>query len=320
MPEEQVPSPKKNDLQQTVDTLRGVTKTSPFKTLPKDTYIPNPELKSIRTFAGDMQQQIEKNKETVASIALAEQKKRIEKNEFTPTQIHSSKKLTGTFIGTAILFILLGGGVIGGLFVYYTKQPAEKNIVLENTPILYTTKKDIILGSPSLQSITEVLIAEKDIFKGPINTVLYTHFNQTENTLLSPELFMTALSPKASDTLHRNIKGYMAGVYSYDTNEVFFIVQPDDFGIVYSEMLKWETTLAENMKALFPKLSESMARTRPVFSDETLKSKDVRVIKDSEGNIVFIYGFIDHDTLVLTANEKVFDAIQVQYINKKLAR
>src|SRR4051812_44968141 len=48
--------------------------TSPFGQTEKSPYTPNPDLKSLRTYQGDMEETIGKKKESLVSIIAAEQK------------------------------------------------------------------------------------------------------------------------------------------------------------------------------------------------------------------------------------------------------
>ena len=59
---------------------------------PQKTYTPNPELKTLRTFQGDMEETIHKKNESVVTIATAEQNK---KKNPVPELVSTSK---GSFV------------------------------------------------------------------------------------------------------------------------------------------------------------------------------------------------------------------------------
>lgn len=313
-----VPPDKKNSLQSAVDYMQNPGTPSPFEREPAKTYVPNPELKSLRTFQGDMQEHIEVKKESITSIALAEQKKKIVNNEPTYTEPRAPKKY-GLFTAITIVALIAGGAIFGGLFFIQSEQEEVVDVAMEETLISYTNKKEIALQSLDSQSIASALLQEQSSYKAVANSVLYTKFTQG-GTPITSSVLLEAIAPSASDALKRNITTVMSGIYSYDTSEIFFILKPDDFGIVYSEMLDWENTLGSDLSAFYPPLQQHLSENPPLFSDETYKNKDVRVLRNESGNIVLLYGFIDKDTLVITANERIFEAILNRYLQSKLSR
>ncbi len=312
---------KKNTLQDVVDGIQ--TQENPFGKEPTKGYVPNPDLKSLRTFQGDMQEHIEVKKETVATIAIAEQKKKIEHNEPTYTEPEVRSKKTGSgsslFVIFGILALIAGGVIVGGMYFLQTETETTSSTSVEKTLISYTDKKEIVLPTVNVQAIASTFIQEKATYQAPANSVLYTHFSQGGEKVLNVTIF-EAIAQHAGDALKRNIEDGMLGIYSFNTTEVFLVLKPDDFGIVYTGMLDWESTLGSDLSLFFPFLSQHLASNPSVFSDETYKNKDVRVIRNDLGNIVLLYGFIDKNTLVITANEKIFEAILNRYIQSKLSR
>jgi len=312
---------KKNTLQDVVDGIQ--TQENPFGKEPAKGYVPNPDLKSLRTFQGDMQEHIEVKKETVATIALAEQKKKIEHNEPTYTEPEVRSKKTGSrgglFVIFGILALIIGGVISGVMYFLQTETDTTLAPTIEKTLISYTDKKEVMLPTISAQTLASSLLQEKATYQAAANSVLYLRFSQGGTAVLNTTLFDT-IAVHAGDALKRNIEDGMVGIYSLDTTELFFILKPDDFGIVYSGMLEWESTLGSDMSLFFPLLQKHLESNPSVFTDETYKNKDVRVIRNENGALVLLYGFIDKDTLVITANEKIFEAILNRYLQSKLSR
>lgn len=312
------PSPDKNSLQSVVDSIQK-TEANPFGSEPAKGYVPNPNLKSLRTFQGDMQEHIDEKKETVATIALAEQKKKIERNEPTYTEPSTHSSYTGLLAVVGVICLIGGGLIFGGIYFFKTTATEVVKAPIDQTLIPFTQKKEIPLRTLDSQSIASALLQEQSSLSPTANTILYTAFTYNNNPVDTSTLFST-IALGAGDALRRNILETMSGVYSFDTNEIFFIVRPDDFGIVYSGMLDWESAMGQDFSAFFPALRQYLTTNPSVFSDETYKNKDVRVIRDETGNTIFLYGFIDKNTLVITANEKIFEAILNRYLQSKLSR
>jgi len=312
---------KKNTLQSIVDGIQ-TQEANPFKSDPAKGYVPNPNLKSLRTYQGDMQEHIEVKNETVATIAIAEQKKKIEHNEPTYTEPKARSSQTsrsGLFVVVGIICLIIGGLVSGAIYFLQTEGTETSNAPIEKTLISFTERKEITLPAINVSTLASVLLQEQNSFKPAVNNVLYTTFIHDGIEAKPADLFRL-VAENAGDALKRNISEAMFGVYSYNTNEIFIVVHPEDFGIVYSAMLNWESALGGNLSPFFPLLSQHLATNPSVFTDETYKNKDVRVIRNDSGKTVLLYGFIDKNTLVITANEKIFEAVLSRYLQQQLSR
>lgn len=311
------PLDKKNSLQSIVDNIQAQA-TSSVKSDSASGYVPNPELKSLRTFQGDIQEHIDSKQETIASIAIAEQKKKIENNVPTYTERPKSSIYSPLLIIITVICFVGGGIIFGGLYFFNTQEEAEVAVNTQKVILPYAQKRDIIVTGNQSEVITELLTA-RNTLAPQVNNLLYTPFIKGTSSISVSDT-INILMPSTSDTLKRNISDVMVGVYSYDTNEIFIILKPDDFGIAYSEMLNTEKNLSKDMSVLFPKLFSHLSSNPPIFIDETYKNKDVRVIKDLNADVVFLYSFIDRNTLVFTANEKTFEGILNKYNQRNTAR
>ena len=83
-------------------------------------------------------------------------------------------------------------------------------------------------------------------------------------------------------------------------------------------MFKWEADLWQDFKELFNLKSDITTENRALevkrFQDATFNNKDSRVVKDSSGNIVFLYSIINGNTIVITTNTNTLNEI-VKRIN-----
>jgi len=218
-----------------------------------------------------------------------------------------------------IICLAIGGTISGAIYFLQTEGTSTTNAPIEKTLISFTEKKETTLPTIDTSSLAAALLQEQSSFKSEANKVLYTTFLHNGTEIKPVDLFRL-IAQDAGDALKRNVSEAMFGIYSYDTNEIFFVIHPEDFGIVYSGMLDWESTLGGNLSSFFPLLGQHLATNPSVFTDETYKNKDVRVIRNDSGKTVLLYGFIDKNTLVITVNEKIFEAILNRYIQAKLAR
>jgi hypothetical protein len=84
-------------------------------------------------------------------------------------------------------------------------------------------------------------------------------------------------------------------------------------------MLKWEKTMAQDLGGLFEIPADTGTSTE-IFLDEALRNKDLRILQDNGGKTILLYSFIDKQTLLITKNENVFNAILAKYLTSKTTR
>ncbi len=263
-------------------------------------------IKSLRTYQGDVEEAIGKNKESSTTIFVAEQKRKIEQPEKV-TQVSYSPARNR-------LFVYMGGmlfaiGLISVVAVYYIRS-SEKTVIEQQTKTLLSFSKELELqvASTSRDSFLSKIKEQKDIFKMPINSILY--INTLSGTSQEKvENILSLIGPSQPGTLTRSFdSNYMLGIYSYDTNEVFLIIKVKDFASSYSGMLKWEKDMPKDLAKIFS-LSPEILNSQTIFTDEALRNKDLRILKDFNGKTQLLYSFVDKETLVITKNEGIFSAI-----------
>jgi hypothetical protein len=273
----------------------------------------DPHLKSLRTFQGDIEEALGKNHGSLATIAIAEQKRK-EETIVVPDpkqEIHREVK-NKFFVFVGLSLFLLGFIVVG--IVYYDKAPKDTvPPAVQATLLTYSSEKDISLQNTDREKLLLTLNSERQAFKLPINSVLYLNLvdgNKTSSMItdVAPLLF-----PHAPPALTRALNDrYMIGVYAFETNEPFIILTTNDYPASYAGMLKWEGTLKEDVGVFFSRAHN--ATTSLAFEDEALRNKDLRILKNEKGEVVLLYSFVDRNTLIITSNEKIFTAVLGKYL------
>jgi hypothetical protein len=84
-------------------------------------------------------------------------------------------------------------------------------------------------------------------------------------------------------------------------------------------MLKWEKDMPSDLEKIF-EIPKDNSTTTKVFIDEAIRNKDLRVLKDINNKTVLVYSFIDKNTLVITKNENLFNAILAKYLTSQNVR
>ena len=273
-------------------------------------------IKSLRTYQGDVEEAIGRNKESSTTIFVAEQKRKVENPEKV-VEVKYNPTKNKVFVYLGAIFFILGIFIIAG--VYYFRY-TEKTVIEQQTKTLLTFSKEKALSPYGLSKdiFVKKLVDEKDGFKLPINSVLY--INTTIEGKDSLGEVLAHVGPNMPGSLVRSFdQDYMVGVYSYDTNEIFFILKVKDFASSYSGMLKWEKDMVGDMREIY-NIDPFFVGTTTPFIDEAIKNKDLRIVKDQNGKTQLLYTFLDKETLLITKNESIFGAILGRYTVTKQAK
>lgn len=274
-------------------------------------------IKSLRTFQGDVQEAISKNGYSSTTILVKEQERKLENPARTiesAEMLGSSNARNKTFIIFGVALIVLG--LVSVAVLYYMK--ANEQVVIEKQTkaiIAFTEEKQVSMVNLGRKDLVDKIIENKTSTNLPVNSVLYINpmFNNKE---VATHDLLSILAPTMPPSLSRSFGGeYMLGIYSYDSNEPFIILTVEDYSLSYPGMLKWEETMTNDLGTIFnANLSSSSPK---LFTDEVIKNRDIRVLKDSSGNSVLLYSFVDRKTLVITKNENMLSAIVGKLIISK---
>ena len=274
-------------------------------------------MKSLRTYQGDVEEAMSKNKFSASSIVVAEQRRRDSLLEEPQAKVRTQIKNKSFFIIGIILFLI---GISAIILIYYYVTSNDKIILEQETKTLvsFTKEQSILMVEKNKEQLIATILKEKQLFKSTPNSVLYLN---TINTINKPENvknILTILTPRMPDSLLRAIEEkYMLGIYSFDTNEPFIILTTNDFATSYSSMLKWEENMTSDLGGLF-NIIQNASTTNSIFIDEALKNKDLRVLKNTDGKTILLYSFIDKNTMVITTNEGIFQGLLGKYMVSKL--
>ncbi len=264
-------------------------------------------IKSLRTFQGDVQEAISKNKYSATTVLVSEQKRKIERPEIADLQKKSEVK-NKTYLVLGTTFILLG---IISFLALYIINPNDGININQNPKTLVTFSDERNISDTELnrENLINLITENKQSWGSTVNSVLYIN-TSSEKQEGSIEKVVSIIGPNMLPSLQRSFgKDYMLGIYSFDTNETFIILTVDDFPLAYSGMLKWESDMAYDLDGFFDILNENFDESSNVFIDETAKNRDMRILKDKNGNPLVLYSFIDRQTLVITRNEGILSAI-----------
>ncbi len=276
---------------------------------------PKNPLHSLRTYQGDVDEALSKNKTSVSSIVIAEQKRRDETLAL-PEEKQQTESRNRYFIIIGGILVLIGIGVL--LFVYYI-QPSNTVTLQQKAKTLigFSSQKSIPLININRDQLSGTIAKEIQGFKLPPNAVLYLNTVNASSTAANVGDTLGLLAPRMPSSLPRSFENdYMLGVYSFDVNAPFIILTTTDYATSYSGMLKWEPDMLSDLGSAFGITST----TTSAFIDASVQNKDLRELKNEQGQVVLLYSFIDKNTLVITTRESILTGIVGKYLVTKTTR
>lgn len=294
-----------------------VPKKNPTEKPPEEKYF-SEELKTLRTYQGDMADALREQQGSVIKIAMAEQKKKDEEQVIlSPT----SRKNIG-FIFLSVIALLLGASI----FVYLHFFKKEEVIIVDRAP----TISSLVFAEHTEAIPTEDLLTRKQFGEkianhvsatvrepGLTNLVL-TVPTDTGTRLLTTEEILTKLESSAPTAFIRSLASeFMLGIHTSSTNaHPFLIFTGDSYEAALAGMLAWETMLFDATYSLFAVPIEGTELFEKDFQDIIIDNRDGRVLRKVTGEPVLMYVFLNTETIIITDNiatvREIIDRLDAQ--------
>lgn len=202
---------------------------------------------------------------------------------------------------------------------------------------IITKINDEVSKEQVVNSIKEIIFVQKTNNTGDENVL---------TRIGGPKMF-EIMDISVPDILARTITDeWMMGVYSSQLGDkdVFIVATTDYFQNAFAGMLSWEGVMADDLKLYLPQsiqenidppvnniVSTSTATTTATttientpsiinryftikgrFFDAIVKNKDVRELRTENGDIVFLYSFVDSKKLVIASKESTLEEIIIR--------
>lgn len=286
-------------------------------------------VRPIRTFRDDIARVLQKKKTTLVDAVVAEENRSNREKEVEPP-----KEAPRSFVSYLVVFfsgLLITGGV-SAYAIYYFFGPTDitRIDVAEVPSIIFVEeqKEFEIFDDESKRDIFRRIGVEKDsalLRLGSIEQLYFTRsiydesIASTKKMLVSSAEFIARSEFRIDSSFTRNLMPEMTfGYHSFDGTQPFIVFKTEFYEDAFAAMLDWEARMNEDLSPLFGDivmetyLVGSSTRTRPAsltFEDVLVKNKEVRVLYDSTGKELLLYGFPDSETIVITTNQYTFTEI-----------
>ena len=276
-------------------------------------------VKPLQTYQGDIESLVESKKVSVVSIAAAE----AERNASTPGQKAPDRSFgelvssrTSLYAGGGVLILLALGALAyvflqGGTVAPAPAAPAPFLFVDETQAVQTTTEE-------SRDELMSALVAAKGQVRLSVGLVarlavaapVGASDSAASESEMDAQTFLQIIAPDIPQNFLRTVEPrFLLGVHSYDENAPFLILKVDSYETAYSGLLTWESTLYGGLLPLFarnpsPRANSDTASssTHSTFIDAIVENRDARAVKNSAGDILLLWTFLDRRTVVITTN------------------
>jgi hypothetical protein len=248
--------------------------------------------------------------------------------------VKKTNRLRKVFL-TLVSLVFVTAGILGAIYFYLNSPigPAPEPQVQEikiSSVIPSDSQKIVNIGILGDSGVSEKISSELKnlpVNEMAINELVPMYVIGTTTTKLTGTQFIEALGFGMPDTLKRSLTDkWMIGTYSESGNGFPFVIFTSDFfQNSFAGMLKWEREMPEELsvildyknKAMDPNsTSTSIFGIQGSFVDKIVKNRDIREFRNLQGETLFLYTFIDQNTIIITTSEKSIPAI-VDRIDKQ---
>ena len=321
LPNPEIHSPF-NAIRATAGTLLAQEKNATLPTpppIPKLVVPPKSQnqIDLVETYQGDIANLVKEKKISQVTIVAAEAVRSSEQSAEVTEVSHIVRNSTA--IAAGILLVAASSGMFA--FAYLRNKPSPQTQTPNAFYIAVDASSDIAIKPmttrhtllDTLQSATN----QTHIALGLISQLRLWTSSSTSSPSepLPAQTFFTELTPNIPPELVRSMgPDFLVGVHSFDINQPFFIFTVDSYQSGYAGMLEWERTLRSDVSPLFdytpvsskPNNESLESTTTPIvnsaFRDLIVENHDARVIKNTHGDIVLLWTFLDRTTVLITTN------------------
>src|SRR3989338_8756095 len=276
-------------------------------------------VKGIRTFEDDIASYTKEKNFSILDIAAEEAKVRGLSFE-NPEEGKSFFDFRKIILILIAVLLVSAGGYFGFAKPLLKRSKVVNNFIqIKQGPILTDQKIEIIASQDKREVFKRDLKNALDGGEGggTLSEISVVKISGERKTSLTKDEFFSMLGAQMPQGLKDYLeKDFMLLSFGGTDNSPILIFKSKSYTYVFSEMLKWEKSLTDDLKAIFP--NDSLI-SNDSFIDKYIQNHDAR-IAEKDGEIDLVYSFIDRKYLVITNNQEALSEIfrrfsSVQYAN-----
>jgi len=274
----------------------------------------------VRTYKSDLESAIEANHLSSINIAIAESQKKLSQAQISPQQPPQQSPYSKSKILIFISYILLIVGIVAIFITFFIKKQNTNPIIkVQELPSLITTeyKDELNIDTIAKNKFNTTLASKLNDLQIPVNNFYNTYLTTSSSSarrLITTVEFINQTQFKMPDILKRSLRSdFMIGMYSANKNQPFIIFKTSYFENTYAGLLNWETDMRKDFQIIF-KLPAYETNTG--FQDAVIVNKDVRLVKNENGEVILLYAIVDKETIIITTSDTSFKEI-LSRINKE---
>lgn len=295
---------------------------------------------SFHSYGTDFNDRVDTHGGSAFSVLAAEQDAAPSSRQ-TPTKSRTS--IVPALAGV-VLIVLAGAGSYVA-YRYIGSRTAVPVLTLQAPSLIVADEYKKISGSGSDLMRSLAIVANEMLING---NALVTYIEQPvtgDPSVIagSPApggVLIKALALPAPDLLLRNITdaSTVGVIREGGDTRAFFVLRVSSYERTFAGMLTWEPLMERDLGLLYPlyasapipeatvdlntaSTSSSTASSTPVvaqatilvskvrFEDAVVANRDVRILRDTSGRSLMLYGYADKETLIIARNEASFAAL-----------
>ncbi len=301
--------------------------------------VPSDAAERFHSYSTDFKDSVSKTGASAFSVLAAEQ------DAARSTTVPEPQKRTGRGLLPVLAGVLLIAGALGGLYAGYLYLGARTTvpaITLSVPSLIFADEYKQIEGQGA-----ELQRALAIVSDGPLVTgnALVTYIAQPATgeagviagTPAPGGYLVKALNLPAPDLLLRNITqdSTVGVIHEGGETRAFFVLRVSSYERTFAGMLTWEPLMMRDLGLLYPlypedaiqeavvdlstttpNIASSSPRVAPApavsrvrFEDTVVANRDVRILRDTRGRSLLLYGYADKETLIIARNEAAFAAL-----------
>jgi hypothetical protein len=243
---------------------------------PLDTAIQSPievtpdiDIPTLRTYKGDINQTVNRDKISTAKILIAEQnRQKVRQEKVMDTSIKRPTNILVLILSIALIVVSLGAiGYFGYTKVMVkiiepVKVPMSFLFIFDQEKFIEVSQDTLNLFQDVQKEVDSLASAKNETYT---DIIFYkTNSGTKENVRISSLEFFNLFDISLPINIKRSISNnFVYGMYKTDGRmEPFLVLGINDYETMYSSMFIWESTLALDIKDLFPVLRDLFDLTK----------------------------------------------------------